>query len=231
MAEQDDPTTVGNVQLAIQAALLEARTVTVGRVLAYREIGPNLAPVVDVQISPQRIARSVEGQESETMDIAPLPNVPVAFFQCGQFTIKTHVRPGQHVLLIICDRELGSWMQGDGSNYRPGFPGQHHNINDAVAMPFLTPEQFQPGVRPTATQLFIGDRTGEVATIELDSAAGNVTVKGAATVNVQAPAVTLGSVGAVAPIARVGIDVCVVPGIGTIPITPGGVPSAHKVQG
>lgn len=238
MAEQDDATTMGNIQLAIQAALMRARTATVGKVLAYRELPPNGAPVVDVQVSPLMLARPVNGQASEATEVAPKRNIPVAFFQCGDFTVKTQVRPGQHVLLIVCDRDIDSWMRGDGETYRPAIPGVVHDINDAIAFPFLTPEAFQPGVRPTAAELFIGDRTGQVCSIVMNSKTGDVTVKGATTVNVEAPAVTLGSTGIAAPIARTGIDFVVVPAGGaggTFPIVPGPIPggpaSAHKVLG
>lgn len=237
MAEQDDASTVGNIELAIQQALLDARTVTVGKVIAFREVGANKAPVVDVQIGPKRVARPVDGKLSEAVDFPIKRNIPVAFFQCGGFTIKTKVRPGDHVLLIICDRDVDTWMQGKGETYRPAMAGVVHDINDSVAFPFLTPESFQPGVRPTVSELFIGDQTGEVCSIVLDSALGKVTVKGAATVNVEAPVVTLGSAGTVAPIARIGDQVIIPTGssAGTYPITAGIafgiVPSAHKVKG
>lgn len=241
MAEQDDADSLGNIQLAIQSAMLRMRTMTVGRVVTYRELEPTGAPVVDVQIAPELPARPVDGQASLTTPIAIKRNVPVGFFQAGDFTVRTKIKPGQHVLLMIVDRELDSWMRGDGETYRPAIPGCVHNINDMVAFPFLTPEAFQPLARPTsATELFIGDKTGQVCSITLDSSSGNVTVKGAATIKVEAPVVTLGNSNAapVAPIARVGLDFVVVPGGGaggTFPIIsgpiPGGPPSAHKVQG
>lgn len=238
MAEQDDATPLGNIQLAIQQAMMAARTVTVGKVLAYREIGPNQAPVVDVQIAPQLAGRPVDGGPSQTVDIQPKRNVPVATWVGGEFTVSTQLRTGQHVLLIVCDRELDSWMRGDGETYRPAIPGQVHDINDMVAFPFLTPESFQPAVRTSVRELFIGDRTGQICSIRMDSATGNITVKSATTIRVDAPAVTIGSASSAptAPIARVGIDfVTVPPGGGTVPILPGPivlpVPSAHKVQG
>ena len=75
MAEQDDATTLGNIQLAIQQAMMDARTVTVGKVTTYKEIGPNRAPVVDVQVAPKRLARPVNGGRSEAADVPVLPNV------------------------------------------------------------------------------------------------------------------------------------------------------------
>lgn len=228
------------MQLAIQQAMMAARTVTVGKVLAYREIGPNQSPVVDVQIAPKMLARPVKGGPSESVDITPKRNVPVAFWQCGEFTIRTEVRPGQHVMLIVCDRDLDSWIRGDGETYKSGFPGQIHDINDMVAFPFLTPESFQPPVRPSARELFIGDRTGQICSISMDAQSGNITIKSKTTIRVDAPAVTIGDTLApvTAPIARVGIDFVLVPagGVGgPVPIVsgpiPGGPPSAHKVQG
>ena len=239
MAEQDDATNMGNVLLAIQAAAYRMRTITVGKVLAYRELAPTNAPVVDVQVAPELLARPVEGQASLSTPIEIKRNCPVGFFQAGDFTIRTKIKPGQHVVLMILDRDIDSYMRGDGSTYRPAIPGNIHNLNDMWAFPFLVPEAFQPLARPSsATELYIGDNTGEVCSITLDSASGNVTVKAATTVNVEAPAVTLGNSTAVpvAAIARVGIDfVTVPPGGGTVPILPGPiglpVPSAHKVQG
>lgn len=237
MAEQDDATTMGNIELAIAQAMSDARTVSVGKVIAYRVLGPNKAPVVDVQIAPKRVARPVDGGASESKDIPVMRNVPVGYWLAGDFTVQAQLKPGQHVLLIICDRELNTWMQGDGETYRPGLPGVVHDINDAVALPFLTPEAFQVGIRPGPTELIIGDKTGQLCSIVLDSAKGSVTVRGAATVNVEAPVVTIGSVGAQAPIARIGDQVIVPPGGagGTFPIVPGipfGLaPSVHTVKG
>lgn len=241
MSEQDDATAMGNIQLAVQAAMLRMRTMTVGKVLTYREIAPTNAPVVDVQVAPELLARPVDGQASLSTAIAVKRNVPVGFFQAGDFTVRTKLKPGQHVLLMIVDRELDSWMRGGGDTYRPAIPGSVHNINDMIAFPFLTPEAFQPLARPSsATELYIGDSTGQVCSITLESKPGKVTVKAATTINVEAPAVTLGNSTAVpvAPIARVGLDFIVVPGGGaggTFPILsgpiPGGPPSAHKVRG
>ena len=192
MAEQDDATQLGNIQLAIQQAMMAARTVTVGKVLAYREIGPNRSPVVDVQIAPKLMGRPVNGSPSQVVDIQPKRNVPVAYWQAGEFTMSTQLRAGQHVLLIVCDRELDSWLRGNGETYRPAIPGQVHDVNDMVAFPFLTPESFQPTVRPSARELFIGDRTGQICSISMDSGTGSITVKSQSTIRVDAPAVTIG---------------------------------------
>lgn len=237
MAEQDDATTMGNIELAIAQAMMDARTITVGKVITYRELGPNKTPVVDVQIAPKRVARPVDGGASESKDIPVLRNVPVGYWLAGDFTVQAQLKPGQHVLLIICDRELNTWMQGDGEAYRPGLPGVVHDINDAIALPFLTPEAFQVGIRPGPTELRIGDKTGELCSIVLDSAKGSVTVRGKTTVNVEAPVVTLGSAGVLAPIARIGDQVVIPSGssAGTYPIVPGiafsATPSAHQVKG
>lgn len=237
MAEQDDATTLGNIELAIQAALMRARTVTVARVIAYRELPPNGSPVVDVQVAPKLLARPVDGQASEAEDIAVKRNVPLGFWQCGQFTVRAQATPGQFVILLVGDREVDTWMRGDGSTYRPSLPGVTHDINHAIALPWLSPESQQPMVSTSPTEMVISDRSGEVCSLMLNSATGDVTVKAAATVNVEAPIVTIGAAGAQAPIARIGDQVVIPAGssAGTYPIVPGAAfgvtPSAHTVKG
>lgn len=252
MAKQDDPTTMSNIELAISQALYRTYKITVGRVLAYKEIGPNQAPVVDVQIGPQLLSNPVDGRASVATDIQPVRNVPLLFFQAGDFTISTKMQKGQHVLCLVGDRERDSWMRGDGSTYRPSIPGQIHNLNALFALPFLEPEQFLPSARPTTRQLFIGDKTGKLATIKLNSgsgggveieAASQVTVK-APTVNVEGGQVNIGSsTGApIAPIARTNLDYALLPTIpvgghpgGPLVILPGPFPvgpaSSHLVKG
>lgn len=237
MAEQDDATILGNIELAIQSALFRVRTATVASVLAYREVGPHGAPVVDVQILPELLARPVDGQASAAKPIAPYRNVPLGFFQAGTFTMRAQPAKGQFVLLIILDRDVDTFMRGDGSTYRPAIPGMIHDLNDAIAYPILMPESLQPAVKPGINELYIGDKTGKLCSIVLDSGTGNVTVKGAGTVTVEAPAVTLGSTGAPVSIARIGDQIIIPIGssAGTYPIVPGiahaVTPSAHTVKG
>jgi len=244
MAEQDNIDELGVIELAVSVALMQARTITVGKVIAYREIGPHKSPVVDVQIGPLKFARPVDGQASATAPVPVKRNVPVASMQSGNFTMRAQLSPGQHVLIAVADRDLNTWMQGDGEPYRPGIPGVVHNINDAIAIPVLMPEQFQSKVRPGPTELYIGDNTGEVCSVQMNSATGNVTVKAATTVSVEAPAVSIGDGLFSAPIARTGVDFVVVPpggAGGSFPILPGtnpalpipvpGPPSAHTVKG
>ncbi len=248
MAEQDDPSTLGNIKLAISQALFAARNITVGRVVAYRELPPNKYPVVDIQIAPRLLSRPVDGGPSVETEIKVVRNCPLGFFQLGDFTISTRAKKDDHVICLVGDRELSSWMRGDGGTYKPAIPGQAHNINDIIALPFLTPNQFQPQARPGTRQLLIGDKTGQLATIKLNAgsgggveitAASQVTVT-APVVNVEGSQVNIGkSTGApIAPIARVGIDFVVVPpGVagGSFPIIPGPivlpVASAHLVKG
>lgn len=243
MAEQDNAQSVGNIELAIQQALMESRTITVGRVIAYRERGAQRVPVVDVQVAPRLASRIAGGN----ITIKPIRNVPVAFWQAGEFTMSTRLNKGDHVLCIVIDREKETWMSGDGTAYDPGLPGMHHDLNDMVAFPFLTPDKFQPSNKPGTKELFLGDKTGKLATIRINTAAGGgIDIEATSQVTVKAPIVNLEAsqvnVGAatnlpVVPVARLGVDgVLVPPGPGhpggTFPIINIAPPSsAHLIKG
>jgi hypothetical protein len=202
-------------------------------------------PVCDVQLGPRQIL--ADGTDDE---LPLVERVPIGYLVMGSLTIRAPLEVGQGVDCRVSDRQLDKFLTQGQSTYRPTI-GSIHDENDIIAYPTIQPNAKEPTVAMNPAELYIGDHTGAATHIRMNTRTGEIRVETTALielkcigpVNVESPAVTLGSIGSVASIARVGTDFVLLPiippgGIPTatpLPILPGPlalpVPSAHKVKG
>lgn len=199
MAEQDDASTLDNMMLAIQQSMLGTYKIRTGKVLSWKEIGPNRSPVVDIQIATKLVARPQDGDRSDAFDMAEIGNVPVLYFQGGGFTMGARLRKGDYVLVLFADREVSTWMLGTGATYVPALPGLSHEPTYAMALPYCMPEIEAPLLKPKDREFVIGDNTGQKCVIKFDSTAGGIEITGLADVTVKGANVTV-EAGAIAKI-------------------------------
>lgn len=237
MASTDNPDPEDLADLIDLNQRIATRTSIPGIVTGTRKVGKRV--VVSVQISPKTALR--DGRFEDHIEI---DRVPIGFLTGGGVTIRCSLEAGDGCMCMVSDRTLAGFLTSAGKTYKP-IVGQTHDPRDIVALPILTPDTLEPSVDIGAKELYIGDNNGKTAFLRLNVAKGTLTVestaqidiKCAGPVNLDSPAVTLGTTGIPAPIARVGIDFVVVPpGGGTVPILPGpapggGPPSPHQVKG
>lgn len=235
MAERDNPTLADLCRLLARNISTNTHVAKPGTVLSFEWLP---RPRARIQIGHKMRTRS-----GETFDVPPVSNVPVLFMSWGPLTMRAALKRGDGVLCIVMDRAFTQWLVQGGRVPEPE-SGRQHALNDIVAIPMLRPTATEPKVQPESDELYIGDDKGtnfvkinaRTQSIEV-LGVSQVTVKSTGPVNIDSPAVTVGSVGATAPIARIGDQVVVASGssAGTYPIVPGvafgGTPSAHTVKG
>ena len=239
MAITDNPDPEDLADLIDLNQRIGTRTNIPGIVTGTRKVGKRVT--VSVQLSPKIAMR-----DGSYQDIVKIDRVPIGFFTGGGVTIRCSLDAGDGCMCMVSDRTLAGFLTSAGKTYRPR-PGDTHNPRDIVALPILTPDTLEPSVEIGAKELYIGDNNGKAAFLRLNVSKGTLTVestaqidiKCAGPVNVDSPAVTLGTTGIPAPIARVGTDFVTVPpggAGGSFPILPGpaplgGPPSPHQVKG
>lgn len=76
----------------------------------------------------------LEDNEKKVADMPPISRVPVLFPEGGGFAIRWTLEPGDRVLLQFVDREMESWLAGQGQQVDP-FSRRAHSLDDAVALP------------------------------------------------------------------------------------------------
>lgn len=231
MAQQDDPTLREAIEESIADRMFGTRTAMLCRVVSYTDTP---RPMVTVQVAANKWKR--QGSEIVFTPESQLQNVPVMELAWGPFVIRANLEQGDHGVLLIADRDIDGWLLKQGGDlegrYDPGI-ALIHDINDALFLPAIQPDSKAQLPKLSNRQLVIGDREG-IVSVTFDESASAIDIKAAIEVNIDSPKVTIGSTGAVAPIARVGVDVVVVPAGGaggTFPITAVTTPSAHEVIG
>ena len=78
----------------------------------------------------------------EYVKLPQLPDCPVIFPGGGGWSITWDLVPGDHVALLVADRELGRWRTF-GTDVEPG-DTRRHNLGDAIVMPGLNPNTLAP---------------------------------------------------------------------------------------
>ena len=123
----------GVIRFAIREALFDARTFVPARVEAW---APN-EQTIDAQPLIRRV-RVVDG-ERLVDDYPVITRIPVSFLRWGGFVIRCPLKKGDVVTLAVSDRELERWLASDGIKTVEPRGRRIHSINDAVAMPGLSP--------------------------------------------------------------------------------------------
>lgn len=77
--------------------------------------------------------------EEVVVDTPMITRVPIAVAAWGGFIDWNHPEPGDILTLVIADRELETWLLGDGSMVTPKKDYRMHSADDAIAMPGIVP--------------------------------------------------------------------------------------------
>ncbi len=158
------PTLADVINTALENRLIDVHTAMPGTVVTYN------ASSKTADIAPQ-FKRSLrdedEGRVSET--IPNFPNVPVVFPGGGQFEISWQLNPGDYVMVIFSERNIGEWQQS-GRAVDPG-DLRTHELSGAVAFPGIRPatdtgpSNNQPSLVLSAPQIHIGSETATEAMV------------------------------------------------------------------
>ncbi|MCP4967374.1 MAG: hypothetical protein GY926_19350 [bacterium] len=136
------------------------RTITPARVVSFTEGSSTSGAFATVQ---PEIKVSFPGGGYRDMD--PIPDCPVIFPGGGGWSISWPLIPGDHVALLIADRDLGRWRQ-QGREVAPG-DGRRHNPGDAIVLPGLNPDTIAP-TTPTGDLMLKNDAGTVSITIKPD---------------------------------------------------------------
>jgi len=99
-----------------------------------------------------------------TQSLPALADVPVCFPRVGAFFMSFPIKAGDFVLLIFCERNIGTW-RALGSEADPGDLGRH-TLDGAVAIPGIFPDS-KPIKNAHATNMVLGSDTNANGRIEL----------------------------------------------------------------
>jgi hypothetical protein len=131
-----------------------------------------------------RIIQTVGGEDVE-IDPPLISRCPVVMPVCGPFFTSWPLAVGDEVLLVICDRELDTWLYSGETTT----PRSHraHQLTDAVVIPGLS-SFANPVTGRSATDMVMGLQTG----------AGSLRVTPAGVATLDGSAVKLGASAALA---------------------------------
>ncbi len=127
-------TTAGVQNMAIDRKLRALAVALPGIVLSYDAV----TETCSVQPAVHRLRPSKEDEDVDIVrECSPLQDVPVAWPRGFGFSLAGALRPGDPVLLLATDRDMGNW-RGTGAAAEP-FDARLHDWGSCVAIPGLVP--------------------------------------------------------------------------------------------
>ena len=99
------------------------------------------------------------GVELTPESIPVIQRVPVIFQRAGESFISLPLKKGHTVLLLVCDRSIDAWADGDGGEVNP-VDLRTHDISDAVAYPGLYP--FTKPLKDVSDEYMVIGRDGDI---------------------------------------------------------------------
>ena len=144
------PTLEEVLRAAVRDGLGTVHTAMPGRVESYDAATQK----ADVQPLVMNVVLADEGGAfAETLPV--LTDVPVVFPRGGGFFLTLPLAPGDHVLLVFCERSIDKFTAGDGGVTDP-IDARRHNLSDAVALPGFYPFR-QPVADASAADMVLGE--------------------------------------------------------------------------
>lgn len=122
----------------------------------------------------------------EREDLPPLPSVPVVWPRFGGHFIAGALAPGDVVLVVFCESDIGPWRAGSG-DVSPPADLRRHSLSSGVCIPGIAHSTgaLQHAPAPSGTdRLVIGDDADEGTRITL-RADGTLIVTRGASVQIQ----------------------------------------------
>ena len=99
-------------------------------------------------------------EESELLPVIPM--VPIIGLRGGGFYVNLPLKPGDGVLLVVCERSIDNWVASSGKVPVDPVDLRKHDLSDAVAIPGLFPDLNPMKVPPiNLANLTIGNDTGQ----------------------------------------------------------------------
>lgn len=92
--------------------------------------------------------------EDVVQSLPVIPGVPIVFPRAGGFYVSFPVEPGDHVLLVFCERSIDKWATSEAGGDTDPIDLRTHALADAVAIPGCYP--FQKSVQAHATDMVLG---------------------------------------------------------------------------
>jgi len=169
-----------------------------GEVLRYHKGPP---PTVDVQLSARPLLNT-----GDRYDRPVISRVPVVFPSFGPIVIRAVPERGDGLMCHVFDREIATWLRGNGGTYNPD-TRRTHNLNDIVAVPSMRRNRKQPRTTDNARELFIGHESGQGTYLKLNVQTGAVSVVADTSVRLGSELATLGVARQTDPIAINAADV------------------------
>lgn len=134
-AEPRSPTLEDVIRAGLRSLQREVNVALPGRVEAY----DSSKQLAEVQPLVQELVATREGTERvETLPV--IPNVPVIFPRAGGYFLTLPVAVGDYVQLLVNQRSVDAWFNGDGRIKNPN-DFRMHDLSDAVALPGFYPLQ------------------------------------------------------------------------------------------
>lgn len=154
------------------AALLDLHTALPGVVKSYDAT----KQVADIQPTIKRIDRDENGTKV-VLDPPVISSVPILWPRAGGYFVTFPLAPGDSVLLVFCESELGAWLDS-GQVAHPGDEGRH-TLSGAVAIPGLFPVAGALGAGDAGTGHMVLGKVGgpqihiDAATVQLGGPGGS----------------------------------------------------------
>lgn len=138
-----NPSDAEVIRDAIGAQIAEIHTCMVARVKSYSN-ETQTADLVPVVRRPIEFADGTVEHE----EVCVLPDVPIKWLRCGNFTLTFPLVEGDHVLVLFTAQSIAMWRE-TGSIVDPG-DRRRHSLASAVAIPGMVPADGTLSIDPLA---------------------------------------------------------------------------------
>lgn len=130
------------IQTGIDSNLKDLHTCLPGEVISFSAS----TQTADIQPS---IKRVINGSP---VNLPVLKAVPVRFQRSADFAVTFPLSPGDHVMVIFCERSIDSWLELGG--IQDPLDVRRHHLSDAFALPMMYPNtNVVPDMDPANLQI------------------------------------------------------------------------------
>ncbi len=141
-----DPTLVDVIDEGILGRLATLGTMTIGKVLAFRESGEAI-PRADIRNAVRARRRTEEGVWEEYEQVV-LPDLPVMYPKVGAASVYFPLAAGDEVLILFAERDIETAVE-EGADINRANTARRHSLADGVVLPFSWSQSVPASARDT----------------------------------------------------------------------------------
>lgn len=148
-----------SIRMMIYRRILALRVAMPGTVTSYDRVTQR------AKVKPGfKLLQSLPSELRLLIEPPELPSVPV----CQPKGYHANLQPGDHVLLVFCDHDLGAWRGASNPTVDPG-DDRMHSIAGAVAVPLITRDSSSLSTLAGTNAVSMGSESGTPQFVALEN--------------------------------------------------------------